>query len=176
MHYIRERLPFALRALHTDNGSEFINHTLVPWCRQEGIRLSRGRPYKKNDQAWVEQRNWQTVRRLIGYSRLDSKAAHSLLSKLYPLLDLQLNFFRPLRKLASKERQGSKLIKRYDAPCTPYQRLIAACALTREEQARIDRQLQALNPAQLQRDIDQLLRRLWQLENRPEGGSLVHVG
>lgn len=123
MHHIKERLPFALTNLHTDNGAEFINHTLVPWCRQEGIHLTRGRAYKKNDQAWVEQRNWQTVRRLIGYDRFDSKAAHELLARLYPLLDLQLNFFRPLRKLVHKERHGARLVKRYDAPRTPYQRL-----------------------------------------------------
>lgn len=176
MHHIRHRLPFALRALHTDNGSEFINHTLVPWCRQEGIGLSRGRPYKKNDQAWVEQRNWQTVRRLVGYGRFDSKAAHDLLSKLYPLLDLQMNFFRPLRKLVSKERQGAKLVKRYDEPLTPYQRLLGCSALSPTAEAGIEARLARLNPAALQRQIDQLLRKLWQLDNRREGGSLANVG
>jgi transposase InsO family protein len=176
MHHIQQRLPFPLRALHTDNGSEFINHTLVPWCRQEGIHLTRGRAYKKNDQAWVEQRNWQTVRRLVGYGRLDSKAAHQLLGKLYPLLDLQMNFFRPLRKLTSKTRQGAKLLKCYDEPHTPYQRLLASGALSSQAQARIDRQLAQLNPAELQRQIDHLLRRLWQLENHLEGGSLADAG
>lgn len=176
MHHIRQRLPFVLRLLHTDNGSEFINHTLVPWCRQEGISMTRGRAYKKNDQAWVEQRNWQTVRRLVGYGRFESKAAHQLLGKLYPLLDLQMNFFRPLRKLVSKERHGSRLVKRYDEPQTPYQRLRAAGCLSPQAQARIDRQLAMLNPAQLQRQIDQLLRKLWQLDNRQEGGSLANVG
>lgn len=176
MHHIKERLPFALTNLHTDNGAEFINHTLVPWCRQEGIHLTRGRAYKKNDQAWVEQRNWQTVRRLIGYDRFDSKAAHELLARLYPLLDLQLNFFRPLRKLVHKERHGARLVKRYDAPRTPYQRLLASGALTPGHQARIEKQLALLNPAELQRQIDTLLRKLWQQANHTEGGRLVNAG
>ena len=176
MHYVRQRLPFGLRALHTDNGSEFINHTLVPWCRQEGIRLSRGRAYRKNDQAWVEQRNWQSVRRQIGYGRYSSKPAHELLSKLYPLLDLQMNFFRPLRKLVAKERQGAKVSKHYDEPRTPYQRLVASGVLSALDQARIDQQLAALNPAELQRQIDQLLHKLWQLADQREGGSLANVG
>jgi hypothetical protein len=87
-----------------------------------------------------------------------------------------MNFFRPLRKLVSKERHGARLLKHYDAPRTPYQRLVASGVLTAERQARIDKQLQTLNPAQLQRQIDQLLRRLWQLEKRTEGGSLANVG
>lgn len=176
MHHIRHKLPFALRALHTDNGSEFINHTLVPWCRREGIRLSRGRAYRKNDQAWVEQRNWQSVRRLIGYGRYSSKQAYELLLKLYPLLDLQMNFFRPMRKLVAKERQGARVVKRYDEPRTPYHRLVASGALAEEDKARIDKQLEALNPAELQRQIDQLLHKLWQLTDHKEGGSLANVG
>jgi hypothetical protein len=138
--------------------------------------LSRGRPYRKNDQAWVEQRNWQSVRRLIGYGRFDNKAAHELLGKLYPLLDLQMNFFRPLRKLVHKERQGAKLRKHYDEPHTPYQRLLAAGVLDPERQARIDSQLAQLNPAQLQRQIDALLRKVWQLADHKEGGSLANAG
>jgi len=176
MHLIQQRLPFNLRALHTDNGSEFINHILVPWCRERDIRFSRGRAYKKNDQAWVEQRNWQSVRRLVGYGRYDSKRAYELLLKLYPLLDLQMNFFRPLRKLVAKERQGAKVVKRYDEPRTPYQRLVASRVLTPERQARIDKQLEALNPAELQRRIERLLRELWHMPDRKEGGSLADAG
>jgi transposase InsO family protein len=176
MHHIRQRLPFLMRAVHTDNGSEFINDTLVPWCRREGIRMSRGRVYRKNDQAWVEQRNWQSVRRLIGYGRYHSKHAYELLLELYPLLDLQMNFFRPLRKLVAKERQGARVSKRYDEPRTPYQRLVAAAALSPTDQARIARQLENLNPAELQRRIDQPLRKLWRLADQQEGGSLASVG
>ena len=176
IHLLRQRLPFPLEALHTDNGGEFLNDGLIPWCRQEGIRLSRGRPYKKNDQAWVEQRNWQSVRRSVGYARYSTKAAYELLLKLYPLLCLQMNFLRPLRKLVSKDRQGARVSKRYDEPRTPYQRLVASGVLSEQAQARIDKQLQVLNPADLQRRIDQLLRQLWQQADRWKGASLVSVG
>ena len=175
IHLLRQRLPFALEALHTDNGSEFLNGGLVPWCRREGIRLTRGRPYKKNDQAWVEQRNWQSVRRYVGYERYSTKAAYELLLKLYPLLCLQMNFLRPVRKLVSKERQGAKVSKRYDEPRTPYQRLVASGVLSKQAQARLIRQEQVLNPADLQRRIDQLLRQLWQQADKWKGGRLVSV-
>jgi predicted DNA-binding transcriptional regulator AlpA len=176
MHYIRRRLPFALRALHTDNGLEFINRGLIDWCKRHEVRFSRGRPYKKNDQAWVEQRNWQSVRRLVGYGRFSSKPAYELLLRLYPLVDLQMNFFRPLRKLVGKQRQGAKVSKRYDEPRTPYQRLVASGALGAADQTKIDKQLEALNPAELQREIERLLRKLWQLADQREGGSFAHVG
>jgi len=176
IHLLRQRLPFALEALHTDNGGEFLNDLLIPWCRREGIRFTRGRPYKKNDQAWVEQRNWQSVRRSVGYERYSTKVAYALLLKLYPLLCLQMNFLRPVRKLVSKERQGAKVSKRYDGPRTPYQRLVASGVLSGQAQARIDKQFKALNPAELQRRIDQLLRQLWQQADRWKGGSLVSVG
>jgi len=162
IHLVRQRLPFTLAALHTDNGGEFINDLLIPWCRREGISYSRGRAYRKNDQAWVEQRNWQSVRRHVGYERYSTRAAYELLLKLYPLLCLQMNFFRPVRKLVDKERQGARVVKRYDEPQTPYQRLLAAAVLSEADQARIAKHLLALNPAELQRQIDQLLHQLWQ--------------
>ncbi len=180
MHLIRQRLPFPLVALHTDNGAEFINHILVPWCAREKIALSRGRPYKKNDQAWVEQRNWQSVRRHVGYERYSSQAAFDILNKLYPLLCLQMNFLRPVRKLIAKEREGAKLHKRYDEPRTPYQRLLASGVVDERTKPALEKQLTSLNPAALQRRIDQLLHQLWDLADRTpaekEGGSLVSVG
>ncbi|RDJ93276.1 transposase, partial [Lacticaseibacillus rhamnosus] len=81
-HHIRQRLPFPLQSLHTDNGTEFINQTLYNWCRQEKIAFTRGRAYRKNDQAYVEQRNWLTVRRQVGYDRFSSKEAYALLGQL----------------------------------------------------------------------------------------------
>ncbi len=180
MHLIRERLPFPLRGLHTDNGGEFINLLLVPWCQREKIIFTRGRAYKKNDQAWVEQRNWQSVRRHVGYLRYSSKAAFDILGQLYPLLCLQANFFRPVRKLIAKEREGARVHKHYDEPRTPYQRLTAAGVLSAESRARIEKRLGELNPAELQRRIDQLLERLFALAGRAgvlkERGSLVSVG
>lgn len=163
IHHIRQRLPFRLQSLHTDNGSEFINHTLFNWCRREQIAFTRGRSYRKNDQAYVEQRNWLTVRRQVGYDRFASKQAYALLGELYPLLCLQLNFFRPVRKLVAKDRVGAQVLKHYGEPQTAYQRLVAGGVLTLQERAYLEGRMVALNPAELQRKIDRILRELWQL-------------
>jgi len=110
VQHVGTRFPFALREWHSDNGSEFLNEHLLAWCRRRRIRFTRGRPYRKNDQAWVEQRNGLVVRRLIGYDRYSTRAACSVLQRLYGLLRLQLNFFRPVRKLVSKERASRRHI------------------------------------------------------------------
>lgn len=163
VHHIRQRLPMPLRAWHSDNGSEFINEQLVAWCRREGVRFTRGRPYRKNDQAWVEQRNGFLVRRLVGYDRYGSRAALLVFQRLYHLLRLQVNFFRPVRKLLSKQRVGSRVHKRYDAPQTPYQRLVATGVLTPGEHQALEAQRQALDPVALARDIDRTLDTLWKV-------------
>ena len=163
VHHLRQRLPFPLREWHSDNGSEFINEWLLGWCRREAIRFTRGRPYRKNDQAWVEQRNGLVVRRLVGYDRYSSRAAFAVLQRLYGLLRLQLNFFRPVRKLLSKRRHGSKVIKRYDAPQTPSQRVLAADILTPAQRDALERQFHALDPIALAHDIEQTLDLLWKL-------------
>ena len=176
MHLIRQRLPFPLKYLHTDNGSEFINHVLVPWCLREGIALSRGRGYRKNDQAYVEQRNWLSVRRQVGYQRHSSGAAFEALQQLYPLLRLQLNFFRPVRKLVGKERLGAKVVKRYDDPRTPYQRLLVSGSLSEVSRAQLERQYLATNPAELQRRIDSLLHQLWRLAETRANTPAAEIG
>jgi hypothetical protein len=175
VHQVRERLPFSVHSLHTDNGGEFLNHTLYNWCRQEGIDFTRGRSYRKNDQAYVEQRNWLTVRRLVGYDRLTSRQAYGLLEKLYPLLGLQLNFFRPVRKLVSKERLGARVRKRYDEPRTAQRRLLESGALSVDQRTVIEWKSTNINPAALQRRIDGILRELWQLA-RHEGVLEEEVG
>jgi transposase InsO family protein len=175
MHDIRRRLPFPLRALHTDNGSEFINRTLYSWCSRRGIQFTRGRGYHKNDQAYVEERNWLSVRRHVGYDRYNSQKAFELLHQLYPLLTA-LNFFRPVRKLVGKQRLGAKVVKRYDEPRTPYQRLLAAGVLSEADRVALERRFLALNPAQLQRSIDRLLRQLWELAERPTTRAVKSVG
>ena len=176
MHLIRQRLPFPLRALHTDNGSEFINRVLVPWCIREKISLTRGRGYRKNDQAYVEQRNWLSVRRQVGYERYSCRAAFEALQQLYLLLRLQLNFFRAVRKLVGKERIGPKVIKRYDQPRTPYQRLLASGSLNDGSRAQLERQYLATNPAELQRRIDGLLRHLWRLGDTRMRPTATNIG
>lgn len=167
VHHLRERLPFPLREWHTDNGSEFINQVLIPWGRREGIRVTRGRGYRKNDQAWVEQKNWLVVRRLVGYDRYSSRAAYGLLQRLYGLLRLHHNFFRPVRKLLRKERHGAKVLKRYDAAQTPYQRVAALGGLTDAQRQTLEQQFLTINPATLARQIEQTLQALWKLAERP---------
>ena len=165
---VSRRLPVALRELHTDNGSEFINHTLYDWCRKRGVRLTRGRGYKKNDQAYVEQRNWLAVRRTVGYDRYSSKAALAALARLYALTRLQLNFLRPVRKLIGKERHGSRTRKVYDAPRTPYQRLLDSGALDETTTRRLEEQFLVINPADLQRRIELAIRAVWACTERAE--------
>jgi transposase InsO family protein len=172
IQHVYARLPFPLREWHSDNGSEFINAALLGWCRRQGIRFTRGRPYRKNDQAWVEQRNGLLVRRLVGYDRFSSRAAWTVLQRLYDLLRLQHNFFRPMRKLRSKRRLGAKVLKRYDAAQTPYQRVLAAGGLTPDQRQTLAAQFHVLDPIALARDIQRTLDVLWPLadtrSSRPE--------
>ncbi len=163
IQHLAQRLPFPLREWPSDNGSEFINTCLLGWCQRRGIRFTRGRPYRKNDQAWVEQRNGLLVRRLVGYDRYSARAACTVLQRLYDLLRLQHNFFRPVRKLLHKHRIGSRVHKQYDAAQTPYQRVLAAAALPADRQQALAAQWVALDPIALARDIHQALDVLWKL-------------
>ncbi|MGH9669952.1 MAG: integrase catalytic domain-containing protein [Terriglobales bacterium] len=176
VHHLRQRLPFPLREWHSDNGREFINALLVAWCRRERIHFTRGRGYRKNDQAYVEQRNWIAVRRLVGYDRYSSRAAFALLQRLYDVLRLQLNFFRPLRKLLSKRRVGSKVIKRYDAPQTPYQRVLAVGVLSAPQRQALAHQFLAINPATLSQQIARTLEALWKLADSTRPHTQVQLG
>jgi transposase InsO family protein len=158
---IRQALPMPLLGLHTDNGGEFLNHLLVPWCREKAVALTRGRPYRKNDQAYVEQRNGAVLRRYVGYERFSTHAAFATLQAVHERLRLYVNFFQPIRKLLSKERQGAKVVKRYDAAQTPYRRLLASGVLTPERRAELDAQYRSLNPRALRAELHTHLERLW---------------
>lgn len=175
LHRQRTRLPFAVRELHTDNGSEFINHLLYPYCQRRAIKLTRGRPYKKNDQAHVEQRNWFVVRKTVGYDRFSSKAALAALAEVYEPLRLYVNFFQPLCKVVSKERVGAKVRKRYDTARTPYRRLLDAGVLDVGGQERLRQQYLSLNPVKLRAEIDAALERLWRLAERGSASKLAQT-
>ncbi|MBV8744937.1 MAG: transposase family protein [Xanthobacteraceae bacterium] len=123
---IRVGLPFDLRALDVDNGSEFVNNNLIEYCLGHGIELTRSRPYRKNDQAWIEQKNGAVVRKLLGYRRFEGLAAARAITRLYGASRLFVNFFQPSFKLASKQRDGAKVTKRYHPPQTPCDRLLQA--------------------------------------------------
>ncbi len=115
----RRLIPFPMLGLDTDNGKEFINYTLLDYCRRESITFTRSRPYKKNDQCHVEQKNGSIVRRVIGYDRFEGMEACRILSRLYQQLRLYVNFFQPSLKLIDKERIGSRIVKKYDQAQTP---------------------------------------------------------
>lgn len=126
LEQICKRLPFKLRGIDSDNGSEFINHHLHRYCQKLDIEFTRGRPYKKDDNAHVEQKNWTHVRRLMGYLRYDSPRALAAINEIYSNeLRLLQNLFLPSVKLMSKTRVGSRLRRRYDQPQTALDRLIA---------------------------------------------------
>jgi len=168
---IKRRLPFPMLGLDTDNGGEFINQGLYDYCRRNKITFTRSRPYKKNDQCHVEQKNWSVVRRVVGYDRYSSQAALGLLNEVHGYLRLYVNFFQPVLKLVSKERQGARVRKCYDVAQTPYERLCAAKVLEPAKQAELEKLYQRLNPVQLRKQIDAALEKLWALaerERRPD--------
>jgi hypothetical protein len=150
---VSRRLPFALRGLDTDNDSAFMNETLQGYCRQNNIEWTRSRAYRKNDQAWVEQKNGAVVRRLAGYGRLSGLAAAAALQRLYESARLYVNFFQPSFKLASKQRNGARVHKRYHPPLTPYQRLLASERIDDTVKQRLREQFAALDPVALLRAI-----------------------
>src|SRR6185369_13902371 len=121
---MRQRLPFPLLGIDSDNGGEFINDLLYHSCLDEQITFTRSRPYQKNDQAHVEQKNWSVVRHTVGYDRWETEQELALLESIYDDLRLYINFFQPSLKLVAKERIGNKTLKRYDTAKTPYLRVL----------------------------------------------------
>ena len=149
----RVALPFPLLGVDTDNGSEFLNNDLVTFCTQHHIEFTRSRPYHKNDQAWVEQKNGAVVRRLVGYGRLEGVAAAEALARLYAASRLFVNFFQPSFKLAEKTRVGGRVRKRYHAPETPCARLLASDAIALPVKDRLRALLGTLDPLRLLDEI-----------------------
>jgi hypothetical protein len=167
VHHMRQRLPFPLLGIDSDNGSEFINQCFYNYCRQERITFTRSRAYKKNDSCHVEQKNGNVVRRLVGYERYASKASFECLERVYSLIRLYINFFQPTMKLVSKTRHGAKVCKVYDTAQTPYQRLLRANILTEAKKAELAATYHGLNPVKLLEQINDNLEQLWRLEKRP---------
>lgn len=160
---MQARLPFALLGIDSDNGSEFINDLLYQYCQYQKITFTRSRPYQKNDQAHVEQKNWSVVRRLIGYDRFETHTQFQLLQRIYEDLRLYFNFFQPVIKLISKDQVDNKLIKRYDIATTPYLRLLRSNDIPLSPKARLTHLYAQLNPARLRTSIDQKVDHLWKI-------------
>jgi hypothetical protein len=165
---IRQALPFRLQGIDSDNGSEFINDHLYRYCQAQGIQFTRGRPYKKDDNAHIEQKNWTHVRKLVGYLRYDTPMAVAALNALYRHeLRLFQNLFLPSVKLVGKERVGARLRRRYDAPRTPLERLQACPAADPTVVARWLALRDQLDPFALSTAIDQKIERLVTLATSP---------
>lgn len=171
------RFPFAINGIHSDNGSEFINHHLLRWCDARHLTFTRGRAHHSNDQAYVEQKNWSSVRRAVGYFRYDTRHELHLLNQLWPLHGHLDNLFLPQQKLVKKTRQGAKTTKKYDTATTPYQRLARDHPelLDPVDQRTQDDLLASVNPADTRRHISavqasliELARRRGKVEQRPK--------
>lgn len=151
----RVRYPFAWNSLHSDNGSEFINVKVYHYTKQEGLDFSRSRPYKKNDNCFVEQKNGTHIRKIVGYVRYDTKREQEIITRLYSIhLNLYKNFFQPVMMLKEKERIGGHVRRRYDTPKTPYQRVLESQRVSKEKKNELMALYATLNPAELKRQIE----------------------
>jgi hypothetical protein len=160
---MRARLPFPLLGIDSDNGSEFINDLLYRYCLDEKITFTRSRPYQKNDQAHVEQKNWSVVRHTVGYDRWETEQEFTILESIHADLRLYINFFQPSFKLFAKQRIGNRTLKRYDTAKTPYQRVLERTDIPLEAKAKLMNLYVQLNPAELRRSIDRKTAKLWKL-------------
>lgn len=157
---IRKRLPFQILGIDSDNGSEFINEHLLRYCQARQITFTRSRCGRKNDNCFVEQKNYSIVRRNVGYMRHDTEAEIMLLNRLYKSLRLYTNYFQPVMKLVVKERHGARVRKRYDVATTPYHRLLASAQLDKQTKIKLRKRYAELNPAALKLEITQLQNQL----------------
>lgn len=171
---IEASLPFPLLGLDSDNGSEFINDQLFRYCAERRITFTRSRPYRKNDNCFVEQKNWPVVRQNVGYARYDTPEELKALNELYAHLRLYVNFFQPQMKLVSKTRRGAKVIKRFDKARTPYRRVLASPQVSEEVKCALTRTYLELNPAELKRQITACQSRLLEVNRtKPDQGKEV---
>ena len=148
--------PFSVVGIHSDSGVEFINAHLFGFCKQNSIAFTRSRPYKKDDNFWVENRNDKIVRRNVGYRRYEGKTDLFLLNLLYQKLYFYTNFFKPQRRCIKKERVGSKIKKLYDQPETPYQRVLREKSVTEKQKEKLINTYRGLNPIRLRKEIIKL--------------------
>jgi hypothetical protein len=163
---LQAELPFLLLGIDTDNDTVFINETLKTYCEANQIEFTRCRPYRKNDQAFVEQKNGAVVRRLVGYRRLEGLSAARELARLYAAARLFVNFFQPSFKLIEKSRDGATVRKRYDAPATPCQRLLADPRMPEAERSKLKALQERLDPVSLLHAIREQQRRLVEIADK----------
>ncbi len=171
--HILGRLPFPVKELHPDNGSEFFNHHLVRYWKDKvsGVQLSRSRPWHKNDKRMVEQKNDTLVRQYLGDLRLDTAEQIAALKTLYEQMWLYYNLFQPVLHLCEKTMVGDKVRRKWDAAKTPYERLLASSVLSQEQQARLQQHYEQTNPLQLRETLYCQLDKLWQSATQPSSAA-----
>lgn len=158
---IERQLPFPLRGLDSDNGSEFINHHLWKYCEEKKIAFTRSRPYMKKDNAHIEQKNWPLVRKILGYDRFETEGQLRLINDLYDNeLRLYLNCFQPTMKLMEKVRVGAKYKRRYDTPRTPCRRVLECSDVPEEKKEELRKLYATLDPVRLRKNIDKKVSRI----------------
>jgi hypothetical protein len=166
MRKIEQTLPFKILGFDTDNGNEFLNWRLIKYfkSREKPVEFSRSRPYKKNDNAHIEEKNWTVVRQYIGYDRLDKREMVEMLNNLYENeFDYLINYFLPSVKLTAKIRIGSKIKKKYSEPKTPFQRLIETRSLSRRTEQILTGVFKRLNPFELKKAVEEKINRILKL-------------
>jgi hypothetical protein len=169
---IRERSPFDWVHVHPDNDKSFINWHLFRYCKAEDLEFSRSRPYQKNDNSFVEQKNSTHVRAVIGHLRYDTEKELKIINSLYRgELRLYKNFFQPTMKLKEKIRDKGKVHRKYDTPLTPYQRIMESEKIPEENKKELRKLYQRLNPAELKRKIDEKIHRLFEIYEEKQGGA-----
>lgn len=152
--------PFPILGIDCDNDGIFINEHISSYCSERKITFTRSRAYKKNDQCFIEQKNWDVVRKTIGYQRLDTQRQLDILNNAYDLLALYQNYFQPSRKLIDKVRVGAKIKKLYDDAITPAQRLLLRDDIPEGTRSRVEKAMTSLNPAEIKRQITRLVKSL----------------
>ena len=172
MEQIRKRVPFRIREIHPDNDSALVSDLLWDWSRNAKIRMSRSRPYKKNDNAWIEQKNWTHVRKVVGYRRYDTAPELALLNAIYAISRLYKNFFQPTIKLIGKERVAGRVKRVYDKARTPYARLMGSPQIRKSIKADLRAVYEQLNVAELQRQLNSLRAELARVSQAK--GDVVH--
>jgi len=162
---MRNNLPFPMLGVDSDNGGEFINHQLFDWCRENNIQFTRGRPYRKNDNCFVEQKNGDVVRKTVGYARFEGEKAQKALAEVYQYLNPLLNYWYPTLRLIAKEKLASGRYKKiYEKVAkTPCQRLLESTHITEACKDELRRRAASLNPVKLKRAMDEARDRLLKL-------------
>lgn len=171
---MRKRTPFHWLEIHPDNDNTFINWHLLTYAEKEGVMFSRSRPYRKNDNCFVEQKNSTHIRGILGHLRYDTEKELEIINSLYRNeLRLYKNFFQPVMKLKEKIREKGKIHRKYDVPKTPYQGLMESGQVSEETKKQLRDLYQSLNPAQLKRKIDEKLHKLYKAyEEKNRGGEI----